>query len=151
MPNPREFEDIYRKTFSASKDKDVVQDAFLKLLTAKNYDERGLLPHLAARVVRNTWIDARRKRKDLPLPHVTQNTTVQATDRQRETLLQRIEAAEQLLPECTRSVIGLHYHQGLPYKKIARLSGVNINTLLARSARGIRQIKSILEKENSDD
>lgn len=78
-----------------------------------------------------------------PAPNPAQNLTAQDAR-------QRIYAAIARLPPEQREVFLLRAEADLPFKEIARLQGVSINTALARMQYAVRKLRYLLEEDHDD-
>jgi len=62
-------------------------------------------------------------------------------------LASRLEAALDLLPEEQKEIIVLHLQSRLPFREIARLRAISINTAMSRYRYGREKIRSALDGE----
>jgi RNA polymerase sigma-70 factor (ECF subfamily) len=139
---------------------DVTQEAFLRLWRqGPEVDDERLAAWLV-RVVHNLCIDhARRRqtvRKRLGRPDPTALGELRAgdgtadpgdpLDDRRESL----RAALETLPAETRSIMLLHYYQGLKLREIAELLGKNVNSLKVRIHRARKALREVLDEAAAD-
>jgi len=133
---------------------DILQDVFYRLVEAN----RLLMPidHVAGwlfRVARNRIIDLLRKRKpevvgepinleDL-LPSREPDPEAAYAQNAR---LDDLEAALDELPEEQRAVFVAHVLEGQSFKEMAKQTGENINTLLARKRYAVRRLRERLQE-----
>lgn len=129
------------RTDCAADAEDVVQDAFLKLMTRAPRFRDGT--HEKAWLIRTTLNlahDLRRStaRRDLPLEEAD-NAEAEAAP----PLLSAVRA----LPDKYGAVIHLHYYEGYTIREIAKLLNLPAATVGTRLARGRERLKKLLEEE----
>ena len=122
---------------------DAVQEAVLKLLTARPVFRDS--EHEKAWLIRTTLhraSDIRRaaEKRNLPLEAAAQVPAAQGT----EALL----AAVRALPEKYSAVIHLHYYEGYSIKEIANMLGLPAPTVGTRLARGRERLRQMLKEED---
>jgi len=141
---------------------DVFQDVWLRAVrNLHRYHNRHLQAWLF-RIARNRVIDITRKKKEdfsiqQPLGSGEEPVTLEtflassdigpsrlADDRE---LGQRIRAAVALLPPEQREVFVLRMESGLPFKEIADLQEVSINTALGRMQYALRRLRETLAED----
>ena len=122
---------------------DAVQEAFLRLLTARPVfrDQE----HEKAWLIRTTLqraSDIRRKaeRRAVPLEEIGEPA---APDGPGEELRSAVRA----LPERYGAVIHLYYYEGYPIKEIAKLLGLPAATVGTRLARGRERLRQMLKED----
>lgn len=69
---------------------------------------------------------------------------------QRQELAERIQVAVRSLPGPQREVFLLRENAGLPFREIARIQGVTINTALARMHYAVRRLREALRDEYTE-
>lgn len=122
---------------------DAVQEAFLKLLTARPvFRDAG---HEKAWLIRTTLhraSDIRRstERRNVPLEAAAQ---VAAPERGGDLL-----SAVRALPETYSAVIHLYYYEGYSIKEIAAMLGLPAPTVGTRLARGRERLRQMLKEED---
>lgn len=121
---------------------DVVQEVFLKLLTARPAFRDA--EHEKAWLIRTTlhWAADLRKaaaRRNVPLEEA-QLAAVPEPDGQ-------LLAAVRALPEKYGAVIHLHYYEGYSLKEIGKLLGLPTATVGTRLARGRKRLRQSLKEE----
>ncbi len=131
---------------------DVFQDTFVKAIMAirdGRYQQTGHFAAWLLRIARNNILDIQRSRRwrnvvpgDLtdkdgdPRPDIIDRC--QSDDLCAEDMLigeqerERVRSLVDRLPENQREVVVLRYFQEMPFKEIAQLTGVSINTALGR-------------------
>jgi RNA polymerase sigma-70 factor (ECF subfamily) len=62
-------------------------------------------------------------------------------------LTSKLDTALSLLPEEQKEIIVLHLQSRLPFREIARLREISINTALSRYRYGLAKIRSALDGE----
>lgn len=160
-PNAR-FEALYReqaprlqrrlraKLRSPEDARDVLQDAFVRLLGARTMPREPAA--FLNRIVRNLVIDRARRqsargpevplsRSDEPWTHATQSEAIELAQTR---ALYR--ASVDALPKRTREVFLLHRLDGLAYKDIAALLGISIRTVEWHVAEAIVRIERDLRE-----
>lgn len=128
---------------SAADAEDAVQEAFLKLLTARPAFRDA--EHEKAWLIRTTLhraSDIRRlaEKRNVPLEAAAQTAAPERTDE----LLFAVRA----LPEKYSAVIHLYYYEGYSIKEIAQLLGVPAPTAGTRLARGRERLRQMLKEED---
>lgn len=122
---------------------DAVQEAFLRLLTARPvFRDAG---HEKAWLIRTTLHragDIRRaaEKRNVPLEEAAQA----AAPEQAGELLSAVRA----LPEKYSAVIHLYYYEGYSIKEIAKLLGLPAPTVGTRLARGRERLRQMLKEED---
>ena len=121
---------------------DVVQEVFLKLLTARPVFRDA--EHEKAWLIRatlNRAVDLHRSaaRRELPLEAAAQ-AAAQGGERE---LLEAVRA----LPERYSTVLHLHYYEGYSIKEIAAILGLPAATVGTRLARGRKRLGQLLKEE----
>lgn len=124
---------------------DAVQEAFLRLLTARPvFRDAG---HERAWLIRTTLqraSDIRRRaerRRAVPLEEASEAA---APDGDSELL-----AAVRSLPEKYSAPVHLHYYEGYSIKEIAKLLGLPTATVGTRLARGRERLRRMLKEEET--
>lgn len=138
-----EIVDLYRMHASAvfrfawglcgdrSEAEDIVSETFVRLITRPpRIRTRTALAYLLA-VARNTWLTAKRRRREVPLPPEIRaeehNPDHRIDDRAR---LDAVIRALQAVPDGERAALLLRVHHGLSYEEIA--GALEISTGAAR-------------------
>jgi RNA polymerase sigma factor (sigma-70 family) len=154
-PRLRAF--VRRRVADLDEAEDIVQDAFLELVSAHRLMEP--VEHVAAwllRVARNRIIDRFRSgaRRGPALDPALQaealaRSPAPAADGPearyaRELLGAELAAALAALPVAQREVFIAHELEGRSFRELAASSGVGVNTLLARKHAAVRQLRERL-------
>ena len=121
---------------------DVVQEVFLKLLTARPSFRDA--EHEKAWLIRTTLhraADLRKaaSRRNVPLEEALLASAPEPED--------RLLAAVRVLPEKYGAVIHLHYYEGYSLKEIGKLLGLPAATVGTRLARGRERLRQSLKEE----
>ncbi|HUL43969.1 MAG TPA: RNA polymerase sigma factor [Bacteroidota bacterium] len=138
---------------------DILQDIFYRLLTGYNVLEP--IENLTAwlfRTARNRIIDWYRKRRPETLPDVPDESSslgvvdllldrTNGPDERytRELLWDAIEEALDELPEEQRDVFVMNELEGKSFREISEITGININTLLARKRYAVLSLREKLQ------
>lgn len=128
---------------SAADAEDAVQEAFLRLLTARPVFRDP--EHEKAWLIRTTLqraSDIRRKaeQRNVPLEDVTEPMAPESPGGE-------LRAAVRALPEMYGAVIHLHYYEGYSIKEIAKLLGLPAATVGTRLARGRERLRQMLRED----
>ena len=123
---------------------DIVQEVFLKLLTARPLFRDS--EHEKAWLIRTTLhraSDLRRSaaRRNVPLEEAAQAAAPQAGS--------ELLTAVRVLPEPYSAVIHLYYYEGYSIKEIAKLLGVPAPTVGTRLARGRERLRRLLKEDDA--
>ena len=129
---------------SAADAEDAVQEAFLRLLTARPVFRDA--EHEKAWLIRTTLqraSDIRRKaeQRNIPLEEAAE-AAVPFEDPG-----SGLRAAVRALPEMYGAVIHLHYYEGYSIKEIAKLLGLPAATVGTRLARGRERLRQMLKED----
>jgi RNA polymerase sigma-70 factor (ECF subfamily) len=138
---------------------EVFQQVWLKAISSiRTYRHRNFLGWLI-RIARNTIIDnARRRRPEVSIDDERRNgmallQTIPGADPGpahrlvANDLRQRITDAVGLLPEQQKETFLMRVQADLPFKEIARIQGVSINTALARMQYALEKLRTLLKDE----
>lgn len=128
---------------SAADAEDAVQEAFLRLLTARPVFRDA--EHEKAWLIRTTLQragDIRRKaeRRNIPLEEIVEPTAPESPG-------EELRSAVRALPEIYGAVIHLHYYEGYSIKEIAKLLGLPAATVGTRLARGRERLRQMLRED----
>jgi len=151
---------ILSKVKSPDEAEDIFQDTFIKIIhTLKqgNYVEEGKFGSWLLRIAHNLIIDYFRRKKRNKLKYDTDEFSVMntLTDNQlAETQIIRMQTVEKMrmlierLPEEQKSVLKMRIYDQIPFKEIAEMQNISINTALGRMRYAIMNIRKMIEKEN---
>ena len=125
---------------------DAVQEAFLRLLTARPVFRDG--EHERAWLIRTTLqraSDIRRRaaRREVPLEEAMEASSAP------EESGGELRSAVRALPEKYGAVIHLYYYEGYSIKEIAKLLGLPAATVGTRLARGRERLRQMLKEDVS--
>jgi RNA polymerase sigma-70 factor (ECF subfamily) len=145
---------------------DIFQDTFTKVITKmdETYDEQGKWIAWVMRIAHNATIDHIRKQKRfVDVSGATDDDSKDdfydrledesAIDQQ--TQLEMDESASELmkyiaeLPEEQRTVIMLRHYYEMPFKEIAELTNVSINTALGRMRYALINLRKMFEENHT--
>jgi len=151
---------IRRLVPDASEAEDILQDVFYEFVAAYRLPEP--IEQVGAwlfRVARNRIIDRFRKKKEVPLPELSDladegtwlDEVLPSADAgpeaayTRAVLLVEVGAALAELPKEQRAVFISHELDGRSFKELAEESGVGVNTLLARKRYAVLHLRARLQ------
>ena len=145
---------------------DIFQDTFTKVITKmdETYDEQGKWIAWVMRIAHNATIDHIRKQKRFV--DVSGATDDDSKDDfydrledesviDQQTQLEMDESASELmkyiaeLPEEQRTVIMLRHYYEMPFKEIAELTNVSINTALGRMRYALINLRKMFEENHT--
>jgi len=152
---------IRRRVPDASDAEDILQDVFYEFVAAYRLPEP--IEQVGAwlfRVARNRIIDRFRKKREEPLPELSDladggtwlDEVLPSADAgpeaayARTVLLEELSAALAELPKEQRAVFIAHELDGRSFKELAAESGVGVNTLLARKRYAVLHLRARLQK-----
>jgi len=138
---------------------DVTQEAFLRLWRrGPDIDEERLAAWLT-RVIHNLCIDRVRRRRTVrlhlgrpdpdalaTLPDGDGSDTCPSLDLERQDRGRAMLAALDRLPVDTRSILLMHYWQGMKLREIAQALDLNLNSVKVRVHRARRALRGILDE-----
>jgi RNA polymerase sigma-70 factor (ECF subfamily) len=159
---------IYSMIGSAGKADDIFQETFTKVITKMDdtYNEQGKWIAWVMRIAHNATIDHIRKQKrfvDVSSNYDKESNT-DFYDRLEDEDI--VSAQEQLeneedksslmkhignLPDEQRQVVMLRHYYEMPFKEIAELSGVSINTALGRMRYALINLRKMFEEEKQNE
>jgi len=136
LVDPAQVEDVVQETFIA---------AFAHIC---RFDpERGSFCAWLYRIARNLALNARKKKRDRPLPEDLVIVDERTPDRnaQQNEIFRRLDRALEELRFQDRVIFVLADLEGLPYAEIARIEGLRLGTVKSRLARTRARLRSLLE------
>ena len=156
---------IRRRVPDPNDAEDILQDVFFEFVEAYRLPEP--IEQVGAwlyRVARNRIVDRFRKKKEESLGDLTGAELAGSEDEQswleevlpspdagpeaayaRSVLLEELQAALDELPAAQRDVFIAHELDGRSFKELALVSGVSVNTLLARKRYAVRHLQARLQ------
>lgn len=151
---------IYSLVQNVQECEDIFQETFVKaIVTIRNgqYDDQGKFIAYLEHVARNYIIDRYRRTRDFTElspcdvdfdiyndPRLSDQTIEDNISYQ--DLLSDVRRIISELPEEQQEIIRLHYYEEKPYKEIARLLGISINTALGRMHYAIHNMRNIAKR-----
>ena len=128
---------------SAADAEDAVQEAFLRLLTARPVFRDA--EHEKAWLIRTTLqrandIRRRAEQRNVPLEDAAEPAAPEDSG-------EELRSAVRALPEMYGAVIHLHYYEGYSIKEIAKLLGLPAATVGTRLARGRERLRQMLKED----
>lgn len=125
-------------------------------VTAGEYTESGRFEPWLFRVAMNRIRDEiRRQRRSIVetnghVPERIDPGLPRVGDEDDDGQLEALRGAMGSLPQADREVIELRHHGGMSFKEIAAMTGEPMGTLLARHHRALRKLRTMIEKDLSD-
>lgn len=124
---------------------DAVQEAFLRLLTARPVFRDP--EHEKAWLIRTTLqragdIRRRAEQRNIPLEDITEPAAPESPGSE-------LRTAVRALPEKYGAVIHLHYYEGYSIREIAKLLGLPAATVGTRLARGRERLRQMLREDEA--
>lgn len=129
------------RTDCAADAEDVVQDAFLRLMTRGPRFRDGT--HEKAWLIRTTLNLAHDLRRSVSRRNLPLKEAAAAEARSTPPLLSAVRA----LPDKYGAIIHLHYYEGYTIREIARLLNLPAATVGTRLSRGRERLKKMLEED----
>lgn len=128
---------------------DIVQDAFLRLLSIREPVIEATLPNLAFTFCRRLVIDwYRRRTLHADVKHELQRTTVGTASAESvlsvRDITERLERGLARLPEECRELYRLHIYDGMKTSDISQLTGENYRTVEYRLGLARKHIRNYL-------
>lgn len=159
---------IYSMVGGAGKADDIFQETFTKVITKMDdtYNEQGKWIAWVMRIAHNATIDYLRKQKrfvDVSSNYDEESNTDFYDRLPDEDLisaqeqLEKEEAKSSLmnhiaeLPEEQRQVVMLRHYYEMPFKEIAELTNVSINTALGRMRYALINLRKLFDKEKEQE
>lgn len=159
---------IYSMVGGAGKADDIFQETFTKVITKMDdtYNEQGKWIAWVMRIAHNATIDYLRKQKrfvDVSSNYDEESNTDFYDRLPDEDLisaqeqLEKEEAKSSLmkhiaeLPEEQRQVVMLRHYYEMPFKEIAELTDVSINTALGRMRYALINLRKLFDKEKEQE
>lgn len=128
---------------------DIVQDAFVAAFTniCRFDPNRGSFCAWLYRIARNLALNARKKKRDQPLPEgmVIVDERTPADDVQKDEIFRLLDRALEELPFQDRVIFVLAEIEGLSYAEIASIQGLRLGTVKSRLARTRARLRHLLE------
>lgn len=153
------FTSIYMLVRDRTIAEDVLQDAFVKIVTtlkSGKYNEEGKFIQWASRIARNLVIDHFRKAKKMPTINDSEGNDVfsyiNVHEENQEERVIRTEREEKIrrlieeLPQEQREVLVLRNYVELSFKEISEITGVSINTALGRMRYALNNLRKLIEQ-----
>lgn len=142
---------------------DVFQDTFLKVISKLQegkYKPTGKFSAWLMRIAHNVIMDNYREKKSNKLVEPNENNDLanlfsqemldnSIEDRVVNTqVLSDVKLLMELLPQPQREVVYMRYYQQLPFKEIAALTNVSINTALGRMRYAVINMRRMISDNN---
>lgn len=162
------FNYIFFLVRDEDKANDVFQDTFVRAITAlrtHNYEETGSFGSWLMRISRNLVLDVHRRTKAMPtISHELVDDsgelkgdlfndarfcepTVEESIFGRESL-EYLRTMVDMLPDSQREIVYLRYYRDMPFKDIANILGVSVNTALGRVRYAILNLRKMVNEHN---
>jgi len=129
---------------------DVTQEVFLRYWRTDPDVPDDRIGAWLTRVVHNLCIDHSRRRKTIrayfgrPDPDAMEHLVATTPDLQTDQLGHELLTAMQALSPETRSIMLMHYEQGLKLREISELLDANVNSLKVRIHRARKTLREVL-------
>ncbi|HSV85738.1 MAG TPA: sigma-70 family RNA polymerase sigma factor [Levilinea sp.] len=149
------FKFLYRMTGDASAAEDLVQEAFVRMITF-----RGKTPNcyrswaytIAANLARDIFRSAVFQREIQQPLDDRQDSLASFTDSAEAVVFRRVDCHHlenvlQSLPVAQREVIVLRYYHEQSLDEISQVCGIPLGTVKSRLYRGLRHLKNTFERE----
>lgn len=153
---------------NADRANDVFQDTFVKAIIAireGRYQESGQFAAWLLRIARNLVLDGERSKKASRLVshelvdeegevkgNLLNNAALCEPNAEMQMVFQQslddVRMMVERLPEAQREVVVLRFYQEMPFKDIARLTGVSINTALGRMRYAMLNLRRMAQNRN---
>lgn len=129
---------------------DLCQETFLRAYRhLSTFSERkgGSFQAYLFKIARNLIIDARRKKKDVPLKdwHDVEKADDLGEEIDKEFRKQNLQEAIAKLPESERQIVILRYFEEMTTTEVAEVVGMREGALRVRSHRILKKLKELLE------
>ncbi|MBI1184554.1 sigma-70 family RNA polymerase sigma factor [bacterium] len=155
------FTAVYMLVKDRSLAEDILQDAFVKIVTtikSGKYNEEGKFIQWAMRIARNLVIDHFRRNKKMPTISDSEGNDVfdfiNVYEENQEDRVIRTEREDKIrrlieeLPTEQREVLVLRHYADLSFKEISELTNVSINTALGRMRYALNNLRKLIEQHN---
>ncbi len=125
---------------------DVVMDVFMALMKQPSFNDEG---HIKAWLIRTTEnksinvVKSARVRKTRPLDELLENTLSASLSEQEHEVLDMVMH----LPDKLKTTVYMYYYEDMSAEEIAKILGINTNTVYKRLQRGRNVLKMNLEGE----
>ena len=139
---------------------DIFQDTFVKAivkLQQQEYAPKGKISAWLMRIAHNVIMDRFRNSKEKNSVDLLEDKKLEDMDNDsysietifinQQTLLE-VKSLIDLLPATQREVVYMRFFQSLPFKEIAEITGVSINTSLGRMHYALQNLRKLIRKKN---
>ncbi len=139
---------------------DIFQDTFIKIintLKTGNYTEEGKFGSWLMRIAHNLIIDHFRRIKrnqwrydteNFSLFDVLSDTHLADTQIIRNQTVEKMKMLIEQLPEEQKTVLKMRIYDEIPFKEIAEIQNVSINTALGRMRYALINLRKMIAKDN---
>jgi RNA polymerase sigma-70 factor (ECF subfamily) len=148
------FNFIYRMVGDYDRAKDLYNDAFMRVITARNYQPRAKFSTWVYRIATNLCLNELKKRKHESLEEKLEQgvgfraSTIAPDDyASNEELAERIKNAIDGLTDIQRAVFTLRHYHGLAYRDIARILRCPVGTVKSRLNSAVLALRKTLQEE----
>ncbi len=145
---PRLYRFFQRSFGARAVAEDLLQTTLLKLHSARRTYRMGMplkpwLFTVAARVRLDEW--RRRMRKDVKEDDLDEEIAAPAKEGIDKQAQETVRAAVTALPEAQRTVVQLHYFEGLSFKEIGDILACSEGAVKLRAHRAYERLRSVLD------
>ncbi|TET45986.1 sigma-70 family RNA polymerase sigma factor [candidate division TA06 bacterium] len=148
------FNYIYRMVGDHDRARDLYQDTFIRVLTAKNYQPRAKFSTWLYRIATNLCINDLKRKKPVSLDAKLkmgagfEARTISPEDyANSQELAEKIKTALEGLTDIQRAVFTLRHYQGLSYQEIARVLRCPLGTVKSRLSSAVNALRKVLSGE----
>ena len=148
------FNYIYKMVGDHDRARDLYQDTFMRVLTAKNYQPLAKFSTWLYRIATNLCLNDLKRKKPVSLDaklKIGSGFEARATSPEdyaySQELSQKIEAAIAGLTDIQRAVFTLRHYQGLSYQEIARVLRCPLGTVKSRLSSAVNALRKALSQE----
>ncbi len=151
------FNFVVRLSLSSSVAEDVVQETFVKAWKKiGRFDTRKNFKPWLYTIARNTFLDAVKKKKEIPISsfdteegNYIEDTSAddsidvfEAFDQKK--MSEHLKAAIETLPAMYQTVLSLHLEEGMTFQEIGDILGESIDTIKSRYRRACTKIRKLI-------
>ncbi len=153
---------IFSKVKNKELAEDIFQDVFIKIihtLKAGTYNEEGKFGSWLMRIAHNLIIDHFRRVKRQKLTYDTEDFSMfdlLSDHKNAENIMVKSQTVEKIqrlieeLPEEQKRVLKMRIYEEIPFKEIAKIENISINTALGRMRYAVINLRKLITKYQLD-